>query len=150
MAHLSTAERQHIIQTARDWIGTPYRHQASLQGHGCDCLGLVRGIWREIYHSEPEAVPAYSPDWAEADRSEKLAQAARRNMSEIDKMQFTGGDLLLFRWRPHLPAKHLAIATFDKTMVHAQQGAVVCEVPLSGWWLRHLSFSFEFPSQEHE
>jgi len=35
--------RQLIVVETRDWIGTPYRHQASLKGVGCDCLGLVRG-----------------------------------------------------------------------------------------------------------
>ena len=46
---------------ARGWIGTPYRHQASLKGVGCDCLGLVRGVWREVMGEEPEAPPAYRP-----------------------------------------------------------------------------------------
>ena len=38
--------RAAIVAEARAWIGTPYRHQASLKGIGCDCLGLLRGIWR--------------------------------------------------------------------------------------------------------
>ncbi len=50
----------HIATAARGWIGTPYRHQASLKGVGADCLGLMRGVWREIYGGEPETVPAYS------------------------------------------------------------------------------------------
>ena len=59
------------------WIGTPYRHQASLKGVGCDCLGLVRGVWRAVCGDEPEAVPAYSPDWAEASRRETLGAGGR-------------------------------------------------------------------------
>ncbi len=57
--------REQILAEARTWIGTPYRHQASLRGVGCDCLGLVRGVWRVLYTSEPEATPAYAPDWAD-------------------------------------------------------------------------------------
>ena len=45
---------------ARGWLGTPYRHQGSLKGVGCDCLGLVRGIWRELYGEEPETPGAYA------------------------------------------------------------------------------------------
>ena len=37
---------EEIVAAARSWIGTPYRHQASLKGVGCDCLGLVRGVGR--------------------------------------------------------------------------------------------------------
>ena len=61
-----------IVAFARGWIGTPYCHQASLKGVGCDCLGLVRGVWRETLGAEPEGVPAYTPDWAEAGRAETL------------------------------------------------------------------------------
>ena len=37
---------------ARAWLGTPYRHQASVKGVGADCLGLVRGLWREVAGAE--------------------------------------------------------------------------------------------------
>lgn len=136
-----------IVGVARGWIGTPYRHQASLRGIGCDCLGLVRGVWRELYGAEPEAVPAYSGSWAEtpAARDEPLAAAARRHLQEIDKKGFATGDVLLFRWRRHLPAKHLGIAVSATRMIHAQEGAAVCEVALNPWWLRHLAYAFRLP-----
>src|SRR3989338_4143365 len=57
--HATPLTRQAIVAAARSWIGTPYRHQASLKGAGCDCLGLVRGVWRELYGDEPEAPPPY-------------------------------------------------------------------------------------------
>ncbi|VAV95965.1 Gene Transfer Agent NlpC/P60 family peptidase [hydrothermal vent metagenome] len=137
------ALRARVIAEARSWIGTPYLHQASLKNIGCDCLGLVRGVWRQVYGNEPEATPAYSPDWAESAKSEQLASAARRHMREIKPGDFRAGDLLVFRWRPHVPAKHLAIVVSTTTMIHAQQGAAVCEVPISNWWRRHLAYAFE-------
>ncbi|HWW12917.1 MAG TPA: peptidase P60, partial [Brevundimonas sp.] len=51
-----------MLAAARSWLGTPYRHQASMKGQGADCLGLVRGVWREVVGAEPEATPAYVPD----------------------------------------------------------------------------------------
>src|SRR5215467_2040405 len=102
--------RTAIIAEARAWIDTPYRHQASLKGIGCDCLGLVRGVWRDCAGPEPQAVPAYSPDWAEAGLHEDLLDAARRHMIVRGERCFEAGDVLLFRWRSHLPAKHAAIA----------------------------------------
>jgi NlpC/P60 family putative phage cell wall peptidase len=54
--------RQTIIAEARAWIGTPYHHQAARKGVGCDCLGLVRGVWRATYGADPEHPPAYSRD----------------------------------------------------------------------------------------
>ncbi len=135
--------RTRIISETRSWVGTPYLHQASLKNVGCDCLGLVRGVWRSVYGQEPEATPAYSPDWAESGKVEALAFAARRHMDEIDPAEFQPADLLVFRWRPHVPAKHLAIVVSPTTMIHAQQGAVVCEVPISKWWHRHIAYAFK-------
>jgi hypothetical protein len=40
--------RARALTAARSWLGTPYRHQASVKAQGADCLGLVRGVWREV------------------------------------------------------------------------------------------------------
>lgn len=137
--------RQDIVDEVRDWIGTPYRHQASLKGVGCDCLGLVRGVWREMIGDEPELAPPYAPDWAEATGNEALAQAAARHLTAIALDQFAPGDVLLFRWRANLPAKHAAIVTASDKMVHAHDGAAVAEVALAPWWRRRLAYAFRFP-----
>jgi NlpC/P60 family putative phage cell wall peptidase len=134
-----------ITSIARTWIGTPYQHQASLKHVGCDCLGLVRGVWRELHGTEPEIPPPYSPDWAEAGGNEALADAGHRHLINIPCTEFGAGDVLLFRWRRHLPAKHAGIATSKSTMIHAQDGVAVSQVSLSAWWLNRLAFAFRFP-----
>lgn len=137
--------RDQIVAEARSWIGTPYRHQASLKGVGCDCLGLVRGIWRALYGAEPEATPAYSPDWAEVSGDERLAAAARRHLIEVATHDAQPGDVLLFRWRPLLPAKHAAILVTPDRMIHAYDGAAVAEVHFAPFWRRRIAFAFRFP-----
>lgn len=140
----------HVVALARGWIGTPYRHRAALKGIGCDCLGLVRGVWRELSGDEPETPPPYSADWAESavlagDGAEPLLAAAARHLEPSPDSQIAPGVVLAFRWRRHLPAKHLAIATGAGGMIHAHDRAVVCEVALTSWWLRHLAGVFVFP-----
>ena len=137
--------REQIVAAARSWIGTPYQHQASLAGVGCDCLGLVRGVWRICVGAEPEAVPPYAPDWAEACGLERLQLAGQRHFLAADAQNIRPGDVLLFRWRAHVPAKHLAIAASGGSMVHAHDGACVAEVAISAWWRRHLASAFCFP-----
>src|SRR5262245_22001777 len=138
--------RDAIIAEALSWIGTPYRHQASLKGIGTDCLGLLRGVWRGVIGAEPEAVPPYG----DHDRDDLLLAAARRNLREIADRQFSGGDVLLFRWQPHLPARHVGIATSPSTMVHAQSGSAVAEVPLDRWWRGRVAAVFEFEGMSSE
>ena len=72
-------DAENIVAAARGWIGTPYLHQASVKGAGCDCLGLLRGVWRELAGEEPEAAPPYSQDWAEATGEETLYMALARH-----------------------------------------------------------------------
>lgn len=134
-----------IVRAAESWRGTPYRHQASLKGIGTDCLGLVRGVWREVMGDEPEQAPPYAPGWAEHGGGEALAEAALRHLVPVRSDERRGGDVLLFRWRPHLPAKHAGIAVAADRMIHAQEGASVTEIALTPWWLRHLAFVFRFP-----
>ncbi len=137
--------RSLIVAETRGWIGTPYRHQASLKGVGCDCLGLVRGVWRALIGEEPERAPAYAPGWAEAASGEPLAEAAARHLTAIALDEFASGDVLLFRWRAKLPAKHAAIVTAPALMVHAHDGAAVAEVAIAPWWRRRLAYAFRFP-----
>ena len=123
---------------------TPHGHQASLKDIGCDCLGLLRGVWKVVMGAEPELPPPYSPDWAEAG-ADTLVAAARKYLVEVNPEAFEPGDVLLFRWRDNLPAKHCAIATSQDTMVHAHDGACVTEVAFLPWWRRHLACAFRFP-----
>lgn len=146
--------RAAIVAEARAWIGTPYRHQASIKGIACDCLGLMRGVWRVIYGTEPERTPAYSPDWAEGTGEETLIAAATRHMGLVamdmppdDILAKAGiGDLLVFRWRPNLPAKHVAILVSENRIVHAYDAAgKVAEGTLAPQWRRRVVAAFSFP-----
>jgi len=139
---------EQVAGLARDWIGTPYRHQASSKGAGADCLGLLRGVWREIYETEPESVPAYTPDWSEPQGEERLWAAALRHLRV--QQGASVGDLLLFRMRAGGVAKHLGIAGqigLTPTFIHAYTGHGVVESPLSTPWQRRIVARFAFPEE---
>jgi len=140
--------RDRILSIARDWIDTPYQHQASVKGAGCDCLGLIRGIWREIYGPEPLKTPAYTPNWAESLGEETLLNAAKTCLSPISKDAAEPGDILLFRMAPRVPCKHIAILSAPDRIIHAYWGRAVVESYLVPYWTRRHAFSFTFPSLE--
>lgn len=143
-----------VADIARTWVGTPYIHQASLRGSGTDCLGLVRGVWRELYGREPEAVPAYSRDWAEPQGLEVLFEAAGRHLIRVPgERPLRAGELLLFRMRDAGIAKHLGIvghAGAIPTFIHAYTGHGVVETSLSQPWVRRIAARFDFPSIDDE
>ncbi|CAN0653440.1 putative phage cell wall peptidase, NlpC/P60 family [Nitratireductor aquimarinus] len=137
--------RAAILREAMRWVGTPYRHQASRRGVGCDCLGLLRGVWREVYGCEPEDPGSYSADWAEALREERLLAAARRHCAEKEIGARRPGDLVLFRWRGGLPAKHVGILSGEDAFVHAYEGGAVTVSALVPQWRRRIAGVFAFP-----
>ncbi len=134
-----------VVAAARGWIGTPYHHQASVKGAGADCLGLVRGVYREVTGREPERAPAYSRDWGETDGVETLLAAAGRHLVTVPLGGIAPGDVIVFRLRPKTVAKHAAILATPDTMIHAMEGTAAAEVALSKWWRRRLAGAFRFP-----
>ena len=142
--------RMSIVEAARSWIGTPYVHQAACKGAGCDCLGLIRGVWREVMGSEPETPPPYTRNWAEQHRQETLRDAASRHLEPVRIEDCRMGDVLLFAFRPDLPAKHCAILTSeisDRTarIIHAHERLPVLEAALVPSWRKRIRFAFRFP-----
>lgn len=137
-----------VVAKARSWIGTPYLHQASVKGAGADCLGLLRGLWREFYGPEPEPVPAYTADWAEPDHREVLLEAASRLLIAKPRTEAAVGDVLLFRMRDGSIAKHLGIQSETGPVprfIHAYTDHGVVESPLSLPWDRRIAARFAFP-----
>ena len=143
--------RTRALAEARSWIGTPYRHQASVRGVGCDCLGLVRGVWRRLYGAEPEPLPAYSPDWAERGGEETLLEAARRRLVEIPIETARAGDVLLFRMAREAPAKHCGILSSvdgpEPRLIHAYWGRSVVESWMGDWWASRCAAAFTWPEE---
>ncbi|MEZ5888569.1 MAG: peptidase [Paracoccaceae bacterium] len=140
------------VRAARNWIGTPYRHQASTRGAGADCLGLIRGIWRELFGQEPELPPAYSADWSEPGGEELLWAAALRHLLPVASgADLSSGQVALFRMRDGGVAKHLGLVCLGSdgpSFIHAYSGHAVVESPLSAPWARRIVARFTFPEGE--
>lgn len=135
-----------VLTIAEKWLGTPYRHGASRLQVGCDCLGLIRGIWRELYGAEPEDAGTYSRDWAELAQDEPLIDAARRHMYLKAQSEMQVGDLLIFRWRDGVAAKHLGIMAENNRFIHAYEGHSVTLSALVPQWRQRIAAVFSFPN----
>ena len=138
--------RRDVVAVARRWLGTPYQHQASCEGAGADCLGLVRGIWREVCGAEPAVVPAYTPDWSEAARDERLLAEMGLYFNAVSG-EAQVGDVLVFRLRA--VAKHLAVVSARGKIIHAYSGRGVVETQLSAAWDRRIAGGFRFPDRSN-
>lgn len=136
-----------IITIARSWKGTPYHHQASVKGVGCDCIGLVRGVYRELYGVEPPELINYSADWGDSNGNEEMVMAAYRYLEPVSLDAMQPGDVILVRWTKERVAKHCMILTGKDRAIHAYNKAPVTEIHLSEWWRRRIVYVFRFPEE---
>ena len=134
-----------VIAAARSWLGTPYHDQASLRGVGCDCLGLARGVWRELVGDEPFPIPPYSRDWGETGPHEVLADGAASMLIPIATADIGPGSLILFRMTPRAIAKHVGIVAAPDRFIHSYERLGVVEEVLTPVWRRRIAFAFLFP-----
>lgn len=134
-----------VISHARSWIGTPYRDRAAIKGAGCDCLGLMVGLYRQVHGPLPVDVPPYRGDWADRSTGDLLIEAGRALFVERQPAtEFAPGDVLIFRLRPDMAAKHIGIVSGINTMIHSYEKMGVIEVSLVPWWRRRIAAAFVF------
>lgn len=134
-----------VVAAARAFLGTPYRHQASLAGAGCDCLGLLRGVWRALYGAEPMTVPPYRADMRDPAHAGALRRAAEQ-LLVAETGAPAAGQVLLFRLGGLAEAKHCGILLSERRFIHAQERLGVVEADLTEAWARRVSAKFRFPS----
>lgn len=133
--------RDEIVAATRAWLGTPYRHQAATLGAGCDCLGLLRGVWRTLYGDEPVVVPAYRADWRDTLHREQLRAVAARLLRPAEHA--AAGQVLLFRLG-RVP-RHCGVSVGADRFIHAQEGLGVIEANLTEGWAKRITGRYDFP-----
>ena len=147
------ADPSRVVAIAESWLGTPYLHQASVRGIGTDCLGLARGIWRDLHGAEPVTPPPYTRDWGESSGREVMWEAARAFLIEIPVGAAEPGALILFRMVAGAPAKHCGILVPGVTsgpndqvaLIHARETTGVTREPFTLPWRRRAVAAFLFP-----
>lgn len=81
-----------IVKTAREWLGTPFHHQARVKGVGVDCVGLLIGVAREL-KLVPECFDI--GDYPRTPDGRSLMHLARTHMVELDRAAMQPGDVVV-------------------------------------------------------
>lgn len=138
-----------VLEIAHTWIETPYRHQGSVKGSGCDCIGLISGIWRELFGNYPEGfkMPAYTPYWAEESGKSLMVKIGRKYLIEVAIRDKVPGDVLMYRMLRRGQTKHAGIYIGDNKLIHAYEGHTVMEANLITNIGSALTYVFRFPTE---
>lgn len=140
---------EEIIEEARGWIGTPYKHQCSKKGVATDCIGLIRGVYEHFYAPVPKKlIPPYSPWWAEEGNRTIMIDLLEKYTKERDPKDRTPGTILTFSLEDGKPIKHAAFMSYDNRFIHTYDVHPVLEVKLVPWWDKRVRRVFTFPDME--
>jgi cell wall-associated NlpC family hydrolase len=115
------AERARVVESARAWLGTPYRALARVRGSGVDCGQLLLAVYAEA-GIIPDVDPGiYSPQW-HLHRSEELYLGwVERWCVPTDAPAL--GDVALFRYGRTISHGGIIVGTDPQmTVVHAYVG----------------------------
>lgn len=132
------------LVAARAWIGTPYILGAALRGAGCDCVGLLRGVWSDISGRPPPPAPPWRADWVNAS-ARPLVAAAREYLHPKPLSWAVPGDAVVLRVQGSREA-HCGILDQDDHLIHAMEKVGVVRVPFAAY-RPGLAFAAAFPAQ---
>ena len=141
--------RYAIAKEAREWLGVKWVHQASLKGVACDCVGLIRGVYRELTGNEIPTKVNYPATW-HLFKSEPWLynECCKFSGGEIPLVSAGVGDILTFSFREKFVDHHVGIIVSPTTFVHSYMdvGKVV-ETRLDEVWLGRARHAFLFPGE---
>ena len=110
-----------VAAVARAWVGTPYATHQSARGAGCDCVGLVRGVLRDLT-GDDVPVAGWNPDW-HIGRDDTLLAAIRAHADPVPVTAARPGHVVTWRWAGK--TRHVGILAPGGQYFHAPSGGRV-------------------------
>ena len=138
--------REALLAEARTWVGTPYHGHAALKGVGCDCIGLVIGVLKNVGLLSATYSPgSYSGEWHLHHNEERLVgevEAFGCVAKPLAERQ--PGDLLLFQFGR--VCAHSGFCLEDDQVLHAVRDFDrVLVTSLRGEWRERLRRVYTMP-----
>jgi len=139
--------RRDIVQAARNWIGTPYRHQGRGRA-GLDCVGLLVEVANDMGHpvDAPTAYSNQPQGW------QLLVPCDAQLWKPARQDRIIPGDLAVFNgWSPNEP-QHFAFighSPHGMTIIHSfSKFARVLEQPWNRLWEKKFHGLYNLPGTE--
>ena len=138
-----------IVKQARTWMDTPFHHQARLKNVGCDCLGLVMGVAKELGLKDKFGDDFYKhdiKDYSMAPDTKFSIETLERVLHIVSVESVRPGDLAMFKILSN--PQHLAFITDFQGgigMIHCDNSIKkVVEHRLDSRWRSRLFRAFRF------
>lgn len=120
MTEEERTQRDSVVKIAKEYLRTPYHHEARVKGQGVDCATLLAGIFEEAGLLSHIEIPPYSASWHLHREEEKYLNFIRQFGGEVE-FPPNPGDIVV--WRFHRCFSHGAIVIQWPIVIHAFMAA---------------------------
>lgn len=121
---MTPAQRIDVVEEAKTWLGTPWRHMQRVKGLGVDCANLPAAVYEAcglIDHVEAE----YPRQWMLHRKEDRFVEwIVRAGGVEIAREGLQPGDLIV--WKFGLCFSHSGFLIEGTTILHAYVNVGVC------------------------
>jgi NlpC/P60 family putative phage cell wall peptidase len=135
-----------LIACAKEWIGTPYVHQASVKGVGADCVGFLKGVALETGLITPELAALLPRDYSRQPSAGELRRLTSRHLRLVPFGSRAPGDVVLMRFAEE--PQHLGMLTQVSPVdyvIHCAQHGVLAH-RLDSVWRARIVRVYRFPA----
>lgn len=127
-----------LYAAARQWLGTPYHHQARTRGVGADCIGFIAGLLQEV---TCQAVPVPGTYGRYPDPAAALLAIARSGVARAIAVEEAGpGDVLYIAMRTE--PQHFLLLMPEGRAIHCIEPIGVVDVTLAPWMRSRARHAF--------
>jgi len=114
-------KRERVVEEARKWLLTPYRHAADIRGVGVDCGMFIVRVFVDLGLTSSFDPRPYSPDWMIHRNDEKYLEFFTRRCVRVQKPET--GDIALFRYGRSYSHGGIVTQTDPMAIIHAYHDA---------------------------
>ena len=141
-----------VVNSARTWIGTPFHLQGRIKNVGCDCIGFILGVAREVSaisivsKLDLNLYDVFSYHWLKDGLL--LKKCIKKHLKMVAKRPIMVGNILLFQFTKrqfHLSIVSEIIDTSFIRIIHSCLSAgKVVEHIMDTTWFNKITGNFVF------
>lgn len=131
-----------IVEEAKTWMGTPFKHQGRIKGLGVDCVGLIIGVAHTFQLTDFDYTHyTHQPDGF------LMRQLLDQHLQSISIQAAKAGDIVLMRFETQ--PQHVGILS-HYGIIHAYAQVRRCvEHRLDAVWRSRIVGAYAYPRVEN-
>ncbi len=138
--------RLDAVLEARKWLHTPFKHQGSVRGAGCDCIGLIKGIGMAlglVDYDPNSALAKTFNNYSIMPNPRRMREGLATWLVQIPVDEAMLADIYFMAWGKE--PQHVALIT-DKGIIHSYSRAgKVVEHGLDDLWRSRIVAAYRYP-----